>query len=148
METLTTLALMERILCLRRVPLFADLSPEDLKQVATIATERLYPDGEIIAHQNEPGAEMFVIVSGEVRVVADAGPGSGAEMARRKPGEYVGEMAILNQKPRMASLLAAGDTRLLCIEQLQFEGLLRERPETSLAVIRVLCNRLEEKVAQ
>ncbi len=143
METLSTLSLMERILCLRRVPLFTDLNPADLKQVAAIATERLYPAGELIAQQNEPGDEMYIIVSGEVSVMAGSGAGPGTEVARRKPGEYVGEMAILNRKPRMASLVAAGDVRLLCIEQLQFEELLRERPETSLAVIRVLCTRLE-----
>lgn len=141
METLSTLSLMERILFLRRVPLFADLGPADLKQVAAIAAERLYPDGEVIAQQNEPGDEMYIIVSGEVRVMAGAEPGT--EVARRKPGEYVGEMAILSQKPRMASLVASGDVRLLCIAQPQFEGLLRERPETGLAVIRVLCARLE-----
>jgi HEAT repeat protein len=141
METLSTLSVMERILFLRHVPLFADLSPADLKQVAAIAAERLFPDGATIAHQDEPGDEMYVIVSGEVRVMA--GVEAGEEVARRMPGEYVGEMALLNRKPRMASLLAAGEVRLLCIDQAQFEGLLRERPETSLAVIRVLCERLE-----
>jgi CRP-like cAMP-binding protein len=65
-------------------------------------------------------------------------------VARRKAGEYVGEMAIINQEPRMASLVAAGDLRALCIDRKQFEGLLRERPETSLAVMRVLCARLKE----
>jgi len=143
METLATLSLMEKILFLRRVSLFADLPPPDLKQVAAIASERICPDGETIAVQGEPGDEMYVIVSGKVRVLTGAEPG--VEVARRKPGEYVGEMAIISREPRMASLVAAGEVRMLCIAQKQFESLLRERPEISLAVMRVLCARLREQ---
>ena len=84
------------------------------------------------------------MVSGEVRVCADESGRSTVELARRGPGEYVGEMAIISQEPRMASLIAHGDVRVLHIEQPQFEAILRERPETSLAVMRVLCARLKE----
>jgi len=143
-DTLPTLSLMERILFLRRVPLFADLSPADLKQVAAIANEHYFTDGEVIAYQGEAGNEMFIIVSGEVRVLVAADGKPETEVARRKPGEYVGEVSIISQEPRMASLVAAGDVRTLCIDRKNFEGLLRERPETSLAVMRVLCARLRE----
>jgi HEAT repeat protein len=144
METLPTLSTMERILFLRRVPLFADLAPADLKHVAAIATERLYLDAATIARQGDPGDVLFVIVSGVVRVLAATDTQSQVEVARRQVGEYVGDMAIITQEPRVASLIAAGDVRTLCIGQQQFEGILRERPETSLAVMRVLCARLRE----
>ena len=140
MDTLATLSLMERILFLRRVALFSELAPADLKQVGAIATERTYLDGAVIAHQDDLGDEMYIIVSGEGRVLA----GADTELARRKTGDYVGEMAIISHEPRMASLVAAGEVRLLCIDQKHFEGLLRERPETSLAVMRVLCARLRQ----
>lgn len=147
-NTLPTLSLMERILFLRRIPLFATLSPVELKQVAGITGEYFFVDGEVIAQQDEPGDEMYIIVSGEVQVLGNLrsrGEGSATvELARRKPGEYVGEMAIISREPRMATLVAAGDVRTLCIEQKQFEGILRERPETSLALMRVLCDRLRE----
>jgi len=144
MDTLATLSVMERILFLRRVRLFSDLPPSELKQVAAIANEQYYLDGEVIARQGEPGDEMYIIVSGQVLVTAGAGSRSAVELARRGPGEYVGEMAIISQEPRMASLIAQGDVRVLHIEQPQFEAILRERPETSLAVMRVLCARLRE----
>lgn len=144
MDTLQTLPLMQRILFLRRVRLFADLSPGDLKQVAAIASEHYFTDGEVIAYQGEAGNEMFIIVSGEVRVVAAGEGRREIEVARRKPGEYVGEASIISQEPRMASLVAAGEVRMLCIDRKSFESLLRERPETSLAVMRVLCARLRE----
>jgi HEAT repeat protein len=144
METLSTLSVMDRILFLQRVPLFSDLPPAELKQVAAIATELFYLDRDIIAHQGDPGDEMYIIVSGEVLVMAEHGGPSATELARRGPGEYVGEMAIISQEPRMASLVAHGDVRVLNIEQAQFEAILRERPDTSLAVMRVLCARLKE----
>lgn len=144
METLQTLSLMERILFLRRVPLFADLPPADLKQIAAIAGEHLFSDGETITEQGEMGDEMFIIISGQVRVVAESG-GEAEEIVRRGSGEYVGEMSIIDRQPRMASLIAAGEVRTLCINQAEFEEILRLRPETSLAVMRVLCERLRER---
>ncbi len=144
METLQTLSQMERILFLRRVPLFAELAPADLKQVAAIAVEHYYSDGEVIAEEGELGEEMYIIVSGEVRVVSTEGAGKQSELARRRSGEYVGEMSIISHSPRIASLLAAGEVRILRIHQREFEEILRERPETSLAVMRVLCDRLTE----
>lgn len=146
METLHTLSMMERILFLKRVPLFANLPPAELKQVAAIADEHLFVDGEVMAHQGEPGDELYVIVSGEVRVLVSNDDGE-SELALRGAGEYVGEMAVISNQPRMAKLQAVGDVRALCIEHKQFEGILRERPETSLAVMRVLCDRLREREA-
>jgi CRP-like cAMP-binding protein len=135
---------MERILFLRRVPLFAELSPGDLKGVAAIASEQVFAAGELIARGGEVGAEMYVIVSGEVRVMSQGEAGPGREIVRRRAGEYVGEMSILNRTPRIASLVAVGEVRLLSIERTEFEEILRLRPDASLAVMRVLCNRLIE----
>jgi len=144
MQQLETLSSMERILFLRRVPLFADLAPAELKQVASITEEHLFHDNDVLAEQDEPGDELFIIVSGEVRVLVRKG-GDSVELARRTSGQYVGEMAIISQAPRMASLVASGEVRTLCIDRKQFEVVLRERPETSMAVMRMLCERLRER---
>jgi HEAT repeat protein len=145
-EALPSLSLMERIVFLRRVPLFVDLSPADLKHVAEVATEQVYPDGEVIAEQGEPGDEMYVVLSGELRVLVSRDGGAATEVARRAAGEYVGEMAVITQAPRMASLVAAGPVRALAIDRRRFERILRDRPEASLAVMRELCNRLVKSV--
>ncbi len=144
MDTIATLSIMERILLLRRVPLLADLSPSDLKRVAAIASEHHFLDGEIIFEQDEPGDEMYVLVSGEVRVLVKSGNNDNKEVARRKAGETVGEMSVISGSLRSATLTAAGDVHLLCLDQKSFEGLLRERPEVSLAVMRMLCERLRQ----
>jgi hypothetical protein len=143
METLATLSLMDRILFFKRVPLFADLSPVDLKQVAALADEEIFNAGEEIAHEGDVGDVMFIIVSGEVKVCSHQ-DGVEVEIARRTTGDYVGEMSIIGREPRMASLVAVGDVRTLCIDQKSFEGLIRERPDVSLAVMKGLSKRLKE----
>jgi len=147
MESISTLSLMDRILFLKRVPLFATLSPADLKQVAAIAEEETFPDGEVLAYQGEQGDALFLIVSGEVRVSIEK-DGQATDVARRKSGDYVGELAIVNREPRNATLIASGDVRALCIDQKSFEGLVRERPEVSLVIIQVLSKRLKELMDQ
>lgn len=103
----------------------------------------MFADGEIIAEQGEQGDFMFVIVSGEVRVSIESN-GVEKEVARRRTGEFVGELAIINREPRNATLIASGDVRALCIDNKSFEGLVRERPEVSLVIIQVLSRRLKE----
>jgi len=145
METLTTLSTMERVLLLRRVSLLADLSPADLQRVAAIATEHDFVNDEIICEQGEAGDEMYVIVSGEVRIVVNNEDQPEKEIARRVTGDVVGEMSLISGDTRIASVIALCDVRALCIDRLNFESLLRERPEVSLAVMRELCKRLKER---
>jgi hypothetical protein len=147
-ETMSKLPMMERVLFLRKVPLFADLTPMDLKHVAESAAENLFPDGEVIAEQGEMGDEMHIVVSGEIRVILGTEREPRTEVARRRPGECVGEMAIVSEEPRMASLVGGGDVRTLSIDRKRFQRILKERPEASLAVMRVLCERLRESHAQ
>jgi hypothetical protein len=145
METLTTLSLMERILFLQRVPLFADLPPVDLKQIAAVTSEVMFIDGQVIARQGEPGMEMYIVVSGEVRVlIASEGQPEPRQVAVRRSGDYVGETALLIQEPRMATLIADGAVRALCLKHKTFESILRERPEIGLAMLRSLSQRLRE----
>ena len=143
MENIATLSLMERILFFKRVPLFANLSPGDLKQVAAIAEEESFAKDDILVQQGEVGDVMFIIASGEVRVIASKDQEE-VELARRKAGEYVGEMALISKEPRSATVAAVGNVHTLCLNQKSFESLLRDRPDVSLAVIQVLCERLKE----
>jgi HEAT repeat protein len=138
------LSLMERILFLRKASLFSQFTPVDLEHVAALASERSYAGGEVITRQGEPGDEMFVIVSGEVRVMSAGAGGKSQEVARRATNDVVGEMAIISQEPRIATLIASGAVRLLVVGRLAFEGILKDRPETSLMMMRVLCERIRQ----
>ena len=145
METLQTVSTMERILWLREVPLFAELTPDDLKQVADIAGERWYGDGSLLCRQGEERDELFVLVSGRVHVYKEQPGGIEKRLATREAGEFIGEMAILDPAPRSASVRAEGEVRALVIEGEAFKAILRDRPDVSMAVLRVLSRRLRER---
>jgi hypothetical protein len=138
-----TIPLMERVLFLRNVSLFADLGPRDLERVAEIAEERGYADGESIAVEGERGEELHIVVEGVIRVIRN-GDGGVRELARRGPGDVVGEMSLLTRSPRIASLVAEGVVRTIRIGDREFESMLRERPDVALGVMRVLAQRLAE----
>jgi len=143
MDTLKTVSILERILLLREIPIFADLSPEDLKLVAEIAREEWYPQNTAIFHQGDEGNMMFVIVEGRLRVVYSAN-GTEQVLAQRSAGDFLGEMAIIESAPRSASLITESDVRVLAIDGEVFKGILRERPDVSFAVLRSLSRRLRE----
>ncbi|NJN80490.1 MAG: cyclic nucleotide-binding domain-containing protein [Anaerolineales bacterium] len=144
MDTRTALTVMDRILLLRQVPLFADLSPIDLQQIAKLSSEHHAEAGEVVFEEGEIGEEMYVIVHGEVKVMIRQSDGTEKEIAKRKIGDVLGEMSIISGEPRSASVIAAEETHFLCLDKKTFESLMRERPEVGFAVMRVLCQRLTE----
>jgi len=145
MDTLKTVSIFERILLLREIPIFADLSPEDLKRVAEIAREQWYPQNSAIFQQGDEGNMMFVIVEGNVQVVRTI-DGKDQIWAERGPGDFVGEMAIIESAPRSATLHTQSEVRVLAIDDETFKGILRERPNVSFAVLRSISRRLREMV--
>ncbi len=130
---------MERVLFLRRVPLFDALAPADLQAIAEIAEEETFADRELLAIEGEMGENLHIVVNGEVTVEAD-----GAELARRGPGDVVGEMSLITRSPRIASVVADGDVRAIRIDRHAFESMIHDRPDIALGVIRVLAHRLAE----
>ncbi|HVO41536.1 MAG TPA: cyclic nucleotide-binding domain-containing protein, partial [Aggregatilineales bacterium] len=143
-KTLQTISLMERILFMREVPLFAELSPDDLKQIADVAHENLYASGSILCREGDEGHEMFIIASGSVRILKTV-DGAQKLLAVRGAGEIVGEMAIIDAIPRSATAQANGETRTLVIDGNTFKTILRDRPEVTFAVLQVLSRRLRER---
>ncbi|HVD26754.1 MAG TPA: HEAT repeat domain-containing protein [Gaiellaceae bacterium] len=137
-HTLPTVPLVERVIFLRKVPLFAQLPPQDLQPIAAAAEEQVFSGGDVLAERSDPGDTMYVVVDGEVRVLG----GGDQELAVRGPGDVIGEMAVISSHPRVASLVAKTDVRVLGLHRPAFEAILRERPETALAVMRMLCERV------
>ncbi|HXD10229.1 MAG TPA: Npt1/Npt2 family nucleotide transporter [Anaerolineales bacterium] len=143
MDTLKTVSILERILLLREIPIFADLSPEDLKLVAETAREEWYPQNTVIFHQGDEGNMMFVIVEGQLQVLRSA-DGTEQVLAQRGSGDFVGEMAIIESTQRSATLRTQTDVRVLAMDGETFKGILRERPDVSFAVLRSISRRLRE----
>jgi HEAT repeat protein len=139
----TTLSTIERVLFLHKVPLFAAVSPEDLERVAELVEERGYADGEVIASEGEIGDELYIVVEGIIRVVQDRDRTEHG-LARRGAGDVVGGLSLLRKAPRIASLVAEGAVRTICLRYRDVESVLRERPEIAMAAMRVLATRLAE----
>jgi hypothetical protein len=137
-----TVSALERAINLRQVPLFAELSLEDLKQIADITQERRYDDGAVLFWENEEGSEMVLIVEGEVGVYSD--PTDTEPIAKLGKGEVVGEMALLDAAPRSATVKAETDLQTLVIEQDAFLSILVQRSEVVLALLRSLTRRLRD----
>jgi len=120
-------------------PLFHGLDGAGLAAVAAAAIEVEFPAERVIARQGEIGTGFFVVVDGSVRVVRD-----GTVVARLGPGEFFGELSVLDGGPRVAQVLAAEPTRCLALASWDFERVLREEPAVALSVLRVVAARLRE----
>jgi CRP-like cAMP-binding protein len=144
-ETARTLGEVERMLFLRRVPLFGELDPEDLQRIAVVARERLYPGGENLVAEGEVGDELIVIVEGTVRVMRS--DGDGQRLVRTyEAGDHVGELAVLRERPRAATVVAAEDgVRGLVIDGDALRAILRERPEAAMAMLATLAERISRQ---
>jgi CRP-like cAMP-binding protein len=140
-ETDRTLGEIDRMLFLRRVPLFSELAPEDLQRIATTATERLYPAGEALVREGEIGDELIVIVEGGVRVVR-AEPNGERLLRRYEAGDHIGELAVLRDRPRVATVIAEADVRGLVIGGDGLRAILRERPDAAMAMLATLAERI------
>jgi CRP/FNR family cyclic AMP-dependent transcriptional regulator len=122
---------------LGRCRLFSALSPEQLAAIAEIATEVEFPAERVIARQGEIGTGFFVVIEGGVRVTR-----SGEVLARLGPGEFFGELSVLDGGPRIAQVAAEEPTRCLALATWEFERVLLDQPALTLAILRELARRL------
>ena len=120
-------------------PLFQGLVPADLQAVAATAIEVDFPAERVIARQGESGTGFFIAVSGRGRGVRDGTP-----VARLGPGEFFGELSVLDGGPRVAQVVTDEPTVCLAIASWDFERVLREEPGVALAVLKVVAARLRE----
>ena len=120
-------------------PLFRGVGAEGLAALTGAATEVTFPAGHVIARQGEIGTGFFVVVAGMVRVVRD-----GTEVAQLGPGDFFGELSVLDGKPRNAMVAAVGPTTCLAIATWDFEATLLANPAVTLAILRGVASRLRE----
>src|SRR5579885_2161920 len=94
---------------LAQVPLFQHMDPEYLERLGRVARERQYRKGDLILHEGDPGIAFFAITAGHVEVVRGAGTPDEAVINRLGPGASFGEMALVTEMPRMATIRAVDD---------------------------------------
>jgi CRP/FNR family transcriptional regulator, cyclic AMP receptor protein len=119
--------------------LFDGVDAEGMDRIAAVAVEVEFPADHVIARQGEIGTGFFVIVDGGVRVVRD-----GETIATLGPGDFFGELSVLDGRPRIAQVVADGPTTCLALASWDFEAVLLAEPRVSLSILRGLAGRLRD----
>jgi CRP/FNR family transcriptional regulator, cyclic AMP receptor protein len=133
----------EKAAALARVPLFEGISQTSLERLTDATGEVVFAAGQFIVRQGQVGSGLYIILSGAARVVSGS-----RELARLGPGDFAGELAVVDQQPRLASVQAAEDTVCLALASWDLLELLRSDSALALNLIRGLATRLRSVTEQ
>lgn len=132
---------------LRQVPLFSGVAPAKLKLLAFTSDRVTYAPGQIIVRQGEVGDAAYVVLSGQAEVLVDSDNGQ-IKVADLQPNAIVGEIAILSNQTRTATVRATTSVETLRIRKDHFLRMLGEYPEMTVEIMRVLADRLSHTTAE
>jgi CRP-like cAMP-binding protein len=124
---------------LRGVPLFSSVKPKEMKKLGRRMTERTFAEGDTITTQGESGIGFFVIEDGNATVSV-----GGKIIRTLGPGEYFGEVALIDSGPRSATVVATTDLRCRAMSAWEFKPFVEEHPEVAWALLETLVGRLRE----
>ena len=141
------MSLNEEVELLRNIPLFAKLEPSKLKLLAFTAERITYEPDQVLFSQGDVGDAAYIIVEGAAKVIVDT-PDGELEVAALGRNDFVGEIAILCDVPRTATVRASAKTITLRITKDLFFRLVAEFPEMSVEIMRELASRLEHTTQQ
>lgn len=131
---------------LRAIPLFADLSAEDLDTLSGLVTYRQLPKGAFIVTQNERGATLFLLVSGRVKVSLASPDGRELALNYLDAPSHFGEMSLVDSEPRSADVIASTDVELLTLDAKDLSTAVRLQPRLALSLIATLSRRLRQTI--
>lgn len=140
------MSLTEEVALLKSIPLFAKIEPSKLKLLAFTSERLTFDPEQVLCKQGDPGDSAYVVIEGEVRISIDAptAPTGRIDLATLGPGAIVGEIAILCDVPRTATVTSTGKTVTLRISKELFFRLITEFPQIAVEVMRELAHRLEK----
>lgn len=124
---------------LEKNPLWAGLDRKDLKEIVKVAMERKFESGDIILSKGEGGVGFYLIRDGSVEIRSD-----GNILAKLGPGQFFGEMAILDNQPRSADVVAAEPSRCFIVSEWSFKALISENPKIAMNMLQEFARRLRE----
>jgi len=122
---------------LAKVPLFAGCSPAQVAEIAAVAQEDAFEIGQIVVTQGSLGQAFYLVLSGRVEIRRD-----GKSLGAFGPGEFFGEMSLLDQAPRSATVRAVEQTSCLMLSSWDFRALLENQPSIAIRLLEVLSRRL------
>lgn len=125
---------------LATVPLLAGLDDRTRRRLALIGKSRRYAAGSTIVEEGEAGMALYVVLRGTVRVERN-----GAAVSALRPNDFFGELALIEDEPRTASVIAVDDVECLLFPAWEFRALLDENPQVALPIMRALIERLHRQ---
>ena len=131
------------------VPLFSGLNRDELQAFAELSRERSYPRGSVILFENDPGDSLFVVRAGRVKVVLIGEDGREVILGVLGVGEYFGEMALIDESPRSAHVIAMEDASLIVLRREDFRRRVESNPTVAWSLLSELSRRLrraDEKI--
>jgi hypothetical protein len=135
-------AVMERLLALKRVPLFENLSLDQLEAVLRLAGDATFLPDEVIVRQGDRGGELYLVLEGVVEAWLDHGGTNPQLLSTMPAGSYFGEIAILDDEPRSATVVAREPAQLLTLDGDSLKALLLQMPEIAFELLRVMTARV------
>ena len=134
----------EAVDSLRNIGLFSSVGDEDLDSVASLLIERRFPKHKTIVEEGLPGDYMYIIREGRVSVSKLSDDGREKILEFLDSGDFFGEMSLLDNAPRSASVRALTETRILALSRNDFLAVLKRSPDLAMAVIQELTRRLRQ----
>ncbi len=129
---------------LRQVPLFDQLGDAELDGICRAAREKSYPKNSIILFENDPGDALYVVLGGQVKVVIVGEDGREVILSILGDGDFFGEMALIDDLPRSAHVIATQDSTLLVLRREDFHRCLEGSPRIALGLLRAMSRRLRQ----
>lgn len=131
---------------LRQIPLFAGLRRSELRDIERLVHCRLFADGEVVFWEGEPGVGMYIVQQGEVSIYKEYGRHGQKELARLRPGDFFGEMALLEGDCRSATAVSRGETRLFGLIHPDLFHLFRRKPQLGVRLLSALADVLARRL--
>ncbi len=132
-----------KALDLKSIWLFSGCTGSELRRIRSSLDEVQVPEGKVLVEEGRIGLEFFLIVDGQALVSRN-----GRKVATLGPGDYFGELALLDRRPRSASVTSETEMDLLVLSQRQFNGLLESVPTIARKMLAAMANRLREADAK
>jgi len=129
---------------LAAVPLFANIPQLELVKLAAMARQESYAKNAEIMAEGDRSSGLYILLSGKVKVVLRSEEGKEIILAILNPTEFFGEMALLDEAPRSADIVAMAPTTVLVIAKQEFKAWLQRQPEMAFVIIKTLAQRLRE----
>jgi CRP/FNR family cyclic AMP-dependent transcriptional regulator len=134
------------LLLLKKIPLFAELHRSELREIERLIHHREYKSGEIVFWEDDPGVGMYIVQKGEVGIFKDYAKAEQKELARLEPGDFFGEMALLEGDCRSATAVALAGSHLLGLFHPDLFDLFERKPQLGVKLLTILANMLARRL--